>query len=112
MTTVVNYLTDTVFCVITKICLFVRTQSFHSYLTPSNPVDCSPPGSFVHGILQARRLEWVAMSSSRGSPDLGLKLVTPASPALQTGSLPTELSGKPKICLEGSFDRPWGISAL
>ena len=31
------------------------------------PVDCSPPGSFVHGILQARRLEWVAMSSSRGS---------------------------------------------
>ena len=28
---------------------------------------CSPPGSYVHGILQARILEWVAMSSSRGS---------------------------------------------
>ena len=31
-----------------------------------NPTDCSPPGSSVHGILQARILEWVAISSSRG----------------------------------------------
>ena len=32
-----------------------------------NPMDCSPPRSSVHGILQARILEWVAMPSSRGS---------------------------------------------
>ena len=32
-----------------------------------NPMDCSPPGSSVHGILQARILEWVAISFSRGS---------------------------------------------
>ena len=32
-----------------------------------DPMDCSPPGSSVHGILQARILEWVAMPSSRGS---------------------------------------------
>ena len=32
-----------------------------------NPKDCSPPGSYVHGILQARILEWVAVSFSRGS---------------------------------------------
>ena len=32
-----------------------------------NPMDCSPPGSFVHGISQARILEWVAISFSRGS---------------------------------------------
>ena len=32
-----------------------------------NPMDCSPPGSSLHGILQARILEWVAMPSSRGS---------------------------------------------
>ena len=38
-----------------------------SCLTLCNPIDCSPPGSSVHGILQARILEWVAMSSSRGS---------------------------------------------
>ena len=30
----------------------------------SDPVDCSPPGASVHGILQARLLEWVAMPSS------------------------------------------------
>ena len=35
--------------------------------TLCDPVDCSPPGSFVYGILQARILEWVAMLSSRGS---------------------------------------------
>ena len=32
-----------------------------------DPMDCSPPGSSVHGIFQARILEWVAMSFSRGS---------------------------------------------
>ena len=31
-----------------------------------DPVDCSPPGSSVHGIFQARILEWVAVSFSRG----------------------------------------------
>ena len=35
--------------------------------TLCNPVDCSPQGSSVHGILQARILEWVAISFSRGS---------------------------------------------
>ena len=37
------------------------------FLTLCNPVDCSPPGFSVHGILQARILEWIAISSSRGS---------------------------------------------
>ena len=37
------------------------------------PMDCSPPGFSVHGIVHARRLEWVAVSSSRGSsPPTGL----------------------------------------
>ena len=38
-----------------------------SYLTFCDPMDCSQPGSSVHGILQAKILEWVAMPSSRGS---------------------------------------------
>ena len=38
-----------------------------SCLTLCDAMDCSPPGSSVHGILQARILEWVAMLSSRGS---------------------------------------------
>ena len=37
------------------------------YPTLCRVTDCSPPGSSVHGISQARRLEWVAISSSRGS---------------------------------------------
>ena len=36
-------------------------------LTLCSPMDCSPPGSSVHGIFQARILEWVAISYSRGS---------------------------------------------
>ena len=38
-----------------------------SCLTLCYPVDCSPPGSSVHGIFQTRILEWVAISFSRGS---------------------------------------------
>ena len=34
--------------------------------TLHNPMDCSPPGSSDHGILQARILEWVAISFSQG----------------------------------------------
>ena len=39
----------------------------HSCLTLCDPMDCSPPGSWIHGILQARILEWVAIPFSRGS---------------------------------------------
>ena len=41
--------------------------SAQSCLTLCDPVDCSPPGSSVRGILQARTLEWVAIPFSRGS---------------------------------------------
>ena len=44
--------------------LCVRVLVAQSSLTLCNPMDCSPPGSFVHGILQARILEWVAISFS------------------------------------------------
>ena len=50
-----------------SIYLHVHEKSLQSCLTLSNPMDCSPLGSFVHGILQARILEWVAMPISRGS---------------------------------------------
>ena len=42
-------------------------KSLQSCPTLCNPMDCSPLGSSVHGILQARILEWVAISFSRGS---------------------------------------------
>ena len=45
-----------------------------------NPMDCSLPDSTVHRLLQARILEWVAMPSTTGSSNPGIK---PRSPALQ-----------------------------
>ena len=45
----------------------VLAKSLQSCLTLWNPIDCSLPGSSVHGILQARILEWVAILFSRGS---------------------------------------------
>ena len=42
-------------------------KSLQSCLTLCDPVDCSPPGFSVHGISQARILEWIAIPFSRGS---------------------------------------------
>ena len=53
---------------------------------------CSPRGSSVHGISQARTLEWAAISFSRGSPD---SWIDPVFPALQAASLLTEPQGGP-----------------
>ena len=66
-----------------RITLRLITKKFHSirnkvtlcaYSVMSDslpdPMDYSLPGASVHGILQARRLEWVSISSSRGSPQL------------------------------------------
>ena len=57
--------------------------------TLCNPMDCSPPGSSVHRILQANILEWVAISYSQGMdlPDSGTE---PGSPALRADSLPSK----------------------
>ena len=47
--------------------LKVKVLVAQSCPTLCNPMDCSPPGFSVHGILQARILEWVAIPFSRGS---------------------------------------------
>ena len=52
-----------------------------------NPMDCSPPGASVHGILQRSILEWVAMSSSRGSSQLKGWTQVSRAPVLQADSL-------------------------
>ena len=54
-----------IFFYIFSMCVCLVTQSCP---TLCNPMDCSPPGSSVCGILQARIVEWVAMPFSRGSP--------------------------------------------
>ena len=57
-----------------------------------DPMDCSLPGSSVHGTLQPRILEWVAISFSRDLPHTGIE---PMSPALAGRFFTTEPPGKP-----------------
>ena len=63
-----------------------------SFPTICYPMDSSLPGSSVHGILQARVLEWVAISFSRDLPNPGIE---PRSPTLQADALLSEPAGKP-----------------
>ena len=55
------------------------------------PMDCSPPDSSVHVILQGRILEWVAIPFSRLNVNPGIES---RSPALEADSLPSESLGK------------------
>ena len=54
-----------------------------------SPMDCSPPGSSVRGILQARILEWVAMPPAGDLPNSGIKPMSLMSPALADGFFTT-----------------------
>ena len=65
-------------------CLVTRSCPTHF-----NPMNCSPPGFSVHGISQARILEWVAMPSSRGS----------SQPRIESASLHWQVDSLPL--------RPW-----
>ena len=65
----------------------VRAQSLSRVPLFRDPMDCSLPASSVHGILQARILEWAAMPPPGDLPHTRTK---PMSPALQVDSLPTE----------------------
>ena len=62
------------------------------YPTLCDPVDYSPPGSSVHGILQARILEWLPFPFPGDLPDPGIES---GSSAWQADSLPSEPPGKP-----------------
>ena len=66
-----------------------------SCLTLWESVGCSLQGSSVHGILQARVLEWVAISTSKGSSHPGIEQESPASPNWQVHSLPLSHQGSP-----------------
>ena len=67
-------------------------------------MDCSLPGSSVHGIFQARVLEWVSISDI---PNAGIE---PGSPALQTDGLPSEPGRKPSIPLDHEIFAPCFMS--
>ena len=73
-------------------CIYMVCVIIQSCPTLCVPMDCSLPDSSIHGILQVRILEWVAMSSPGDLPDPGIE---PWSPALQANSLLSEPPGKP-----------------
>ena len=70
------------------------------------PTLCNPMDHTVHGILQARILEWVAFPFPGDLPNPGIE---PRSPTLQAGSLPAEPLGKPKNTGVGTLSLLQGI---
>ena len=64
--------------------------------TLCNPMYCSLPCSSVHGILQARILEWIATPGDLPNPG-----IEPRSPALQADSLPSKPQGSPVMGVVG-----------
>ena len=76
-----------------------------SGLTLCDPEDYSPRGSSAHGILQARTLEWVTISSSRGSSPPRDQPRSLASPALADGFFTTKPLGKPLQHVDSSRTR-------
>ena len=89
----------------------MRVSVAQSRVTPGDPVVSSPPGSSVHGILQARVLDWVPF------PFPGIYLSDPGielrSPALQADSLLSESAGKwsesESCSVVSDFLRPHGL---
>ena len=69
------------------VCVCARAKLLQSGPTLCNPMDCSPPGSSVHEILQARILEYVALSSFRGPSRPRDWTHISHGPALQANSL-------------------------
>ena len=67
---------------IIQTCVSVSAKSLQSCPTLCGPMNCSPPGSSVHGILQARILEWVPCPPAGDLPDPGMEPRSLISPAL------------------------------
>ena len=63
-------------------CMYMHIHCVYALRTLWDPMDCSPPGSSVHGIFQARILEQAAISTSGYLPEPGIKFTSLASPAL------------------------------
>ena len=75
--------------------MYVQAKSLQSFPTLCDPRDCRLPGSSVHGILQTRILEWVAMPSSRESSRPRDQTQVSYVSCIGVGPLPLEAPGKP-----------------
>ena len=84
------------FCRWLQLCMFTPTQLLsYVWLLLKDPMDYSPPGSSVHGIILARILEWVAFSPPGQLPNAGIEPASLVSPALAGRFFITESPGKP-----------------
>ena len=79
-----------------------KGMATHSSILAWEILQTEEPGGLhtVHGILQAKILEWVAFPSSGNLPDPGIE---PRSPTLQADSLPSEPPGKPSLKIAPIF---------
>ena len=96
-------------------CMKVKSESevAQSCTTLSNPMDCSPPGSSIHGIFQARVLEWDAIAFSTVPPDphsLALSLNRPIlAPCIQPHQL--DFLQFPHLC-QAALSACWALLHL
>ena len=90
-------------CIQAPVCMHAQLCSTHC-----DPVDCSPPGSSVHGIFHAGTLEWIAISYSRGCSNPGIEPACLTSRALAGGFFTTVLIQAPS----GIIQAPSGIKVL
>ena len=88
---------------------YAACQLLQTCPTLCDPMDCSPPGSSVHGILQARILEWVTMPSS-GSSDPGIKPTSLMFPVLAVGLFTTSTTWEARILLRP--EEPGGLQPI
>ena len=77
-----------------------------SCLTFCDPMDCSPPGSPVHGIFQARILEWLPFPPPGDLPNPRIEPLSLLSPALAGRFFTTVPSGKPGVTKNGKDTLP------
>ena len=94
-------------CKCVQVCVCVCAQSCP---TLCNPMDCSPPGSSVHGVLQARILEWVAISYSKvSSQGSNLYLLHWSADSLPLGHLGSSWPWGSLVTSEGGFLCSWPL---
>ena len=92
-------------CVCVRAHAHTRINSLHSYPTLCNPMDCSLLGFLVHGILQARILEWVAILLQGIFPTQGWNLCLLHVLYWKAGSLPLKSHEKQHFSLPVSYYR-------
>ena len=89
----------------------MHAKSLHSCPTLCDPIDCSPWASSVHGMLQARILEWVAMPFSRGSSRSRDQTWVSCDSCIAGGFFTAEPQGRPfNQCRESVIVDNWKLT--